>query len=205
MSRDPREHLTEDEVLDFILEEFPAEEEAAVDQHLARCVTCAQQLEDFYTAQEAFPAAQWATQRNAFVATLRQRLFPGLGPMDRLLEQLRAFLASVSYSLAFAPQFRAPAKPWDCESDDGLFGVSIEDVNGDVTVHIDAQEPALAGVMIRLSAGTWQRDVRLERVDDEYVGAKVVIPRDERAQLPPDAVLRARLVVDAQETEQASS
>ena len=76
MSRDPREHLTEDEVLDFILEELPAAAAAAVDQHLERCITCVQQLEDFYTAQEAFPAAQWATQRHAFVATLRQRLFP---------------------------------------------------------------------------------------------------------------------------------
>jgi hypothetical protein len=67
-------------MIDFILEEFPAEEEGAVEQHLERCVACTQRLDDFYTAQDDFPAPAWATQRATFVATLQQRLLGHQGP-----------------------------------------------------------------------------------------------------------------------------
>jgi hypothetical protein len=75
MSRDPRKHLTEDEIINFVLEELSEEMEEAIDHHLERCAACTELLEDFYAAQEAFPAVQWAAQRAEFVATLHQRLF----------------------------------------------------------------------------------------------------------------------------------
>ena len=70
----------------------------------------------------------------------------------------------------------------------------------EVTVHVDAQGTALAGVTLRFSAGAWQRDIHLARVADEQVGAQVVITRDERATLPPETMLRVALVRDAPDT-----
>lgn len=81
MNRHPHSHMTEDEFIGFILDELPPDRENMLDQHLANCVTCARKLEDFYTAQEEFPETDWARQRDAFVANLRQQIFaPTVSP-----------------------------------------------------------------------------------------------------------------------------
>lgn len=190
MSRNPRKHLTEEEFLGFILEDLPTETAEVIDQHLEHCVACAQQLEDFYAAQEEFPTRAWAAQRGAFVATLRRQIF------DRpsLWEGLRAFLESFSYPLALAPQF-ATSAPLDVESEDGTYGAFVEEArNGDVIVRLDSTVTELEGATICLQVGKWQRDVCLTRVADDQVGVEVVISRSERAALSPGTVLRATLM-----------
>jgi anti-sigma factor RsiW len=200
MKRNPHRHLTDKELVNYVLEELSEEAEEALDQHLTRCEACAQQVEEFYTAQDAFPAAQWATQRNAFLSALQQRLVSSLPAVQRMLARLRDFLAPVSYRLALAPQFGTRREPWDCESEDGRFGVFVREVNGDVTVHVSAQGTALEGVMLRFSAGTWHHDVSLERVADNQVRATLLLARDARAALPQDAVLCVSLIGDDPET-----
>lgn len=205
-------HLTDEEYVAFVLEETTPEQEARIASHLATCRDCIQDLDAFFAAAATFPQAEWAKLRPTFVRQLRARfqeeglLAPAVAsPARELLERLRAFLASVAYPLAFAPQFGTPREPCDYESQDGRFGVFVEDVGGNMTVHADAQGTELEGMTMRFSAGAWQRDVRLERVTDDQVGAKVVVTHDEREVLPKDAVLHVRLVGDTPDTDQTVS
>jgi len=75
MSRDIKQHLTQDEFIGFIREDLPEEVAEEIDRHLEYCVACTKKLEDFYTAQEDFPSEQWAAEREAFISRLRQNIF----------------------------------------------------------------------------------------------------------------------------------
>jgi hypothetical protein len=188
MRREPQRHLTEDEFVDFVLEETPEEMEKEIDMHLESCVDCTKRLEAFYTAQENFPHKAWAARRETFVENLRQRIF---GPW----EKLRDFLKRISYPITLGEAFSTPAHTLDLESEDGVYGAFIEQKpNGDVKVFLESNAPELEGTMVHLYAGNWERSVQLDRVDEDYVGAEIVITRDERSRLPDDTVLRAELI-----------
>lgn len=188
MARDLHKHLTEDEVIGFVLEDLPAEAMERVDQHLEQCVYCAQQLEDFHTAQEEFPAARWATQRDAFVASLRQQIFGT--PQPEVRQHLAALLqqATASLQVLFGRPlaWRASTdgeerrRVWEWQSQDGtLSGHAVLARNGDLTVRFVSKELA-AGTRFFLRLGAIRQEVVLQRVSPTEVGAKVVIPRAQR-------------------------
>lgn len=190
MTRNPQAHLTQDEFIGFALEELPDELEKELDQHLENCVSCAQQLDDFYTAQEEFPAEAWAAQRGAFVAALRQQIF-GTPLRMRLGDALRQAKESLQALFAREPAWAAAAydeerrKIWDWQSRDGtLSGHAVLERNGDLTFRFASTELGLHGAGFNLRLGSLRREVVLRRVSETEVGTKVVIPRHER---PSDA------------------
>jgi hypothetical protein len=182
-------HLTEEEIKDFVLEELSVEAEIAVDSHLESCVECSQQLEDFYTAQEQFPAAQWAARREAFVASLREQIF---GPKKSAWEGLREFLGSFR-CLISDPEFAFDTKrqPADFKSDDETFGVFIAATDdGNVIVSFDTSEMELAGTAIRFRAGKWSLDAPpLSKISDDRVGTDIAITKEELAAMPKETAL----------------
>lgn len=192
MGRDPKKHLTEDEFIDFILIDLPGGEAEAVDQHLEQCVVCMQELEEFYEAQEQFPAQRWAAERSAFIARLRSKIFDRPTP----LEKLKTFLESISFPASLAKQFSTKRPdPLDFESEDRSHGFFVEEeFNGDMIVRFDSTATELEGITIRVFASDWHKDVRLERVNDTQLGAQVVISNDEIGSLPPKALFCATVV-----------
>ena len=207
-------HLTDDEFVAFVQEEMTSEQETRIDTHLETCPECTAQLDAFFTAAETFPEEVWARQRSTFEARLRARLeVEGILPRRRgvadalsavmtgALERLRAFLASLSAQavwVAFAPAFDAGRAPWDYASPDEQFGVFVvEKANKDLVVRFDTRETALDGITVRLTAGSWHREVRLRTVASDQLGAEVIMTRDERAALPSNTVLSATLVGEA--------
>jgi hypothetical protein len=185
-------HLTEDEFVSFVLEDLPEELEQEVDGHIERCISCAQQLEDFYTAQEQFPAEEWAAQRNAFVAGLRQRVFG-----------TRTLLISWP-DVAFGIAAQAPTvEDGQVETEHGtLRWRKVKDQVGNLTVRFGSHAMELEGRRLRLTAGNLQREVVLGRVAPNQVGVEIFITRDERAQLPEDVALSVELI---REDSEASS
>jgi hypothetical protein len=193
--------LTEEELIDFVLEELSEETAADIDRHLEKCFACARELEAFYTAQEEFPAELWAVQRGAFIAELRRKLFgatqpAGRSPLERLREGLAAFLETIFYPIpAPAPQFGTPGEPMDLESKDRVHGLFIvREKEGDITIRLDSKEMALEGERIEFFLGKQQWEAPLVKVDQDCVGLEVIIPREELKGVPPEAQLRARLV-----------
>ena len=176
MRRDPKEHLTEDEFIQFVLEDVPEDVAESIDQHLESCVACAKELENFYKAQETFPYEKWAMQRPTFVETLKERVFP----WERLRKFLQWFSEELSkLYLAPAPQYH-PGKPQplDLKSEKDEFRGYAEKNNlGAMEVYFDSSEMALAGKDLRFSTrdGSWQQMFHLDDNDDE-VSTKVVIP-----------------------------
>jgi hypothetical protein len=137
----------------------------------------------------------WETVRGSFVADLRKKVF---GPSA--LDRFRGFLREAFfYQLALPASAFDTKQPVDIESEDGAFGVYIEeDKDNVITVRLDSKEAELAGKRIRLyiSPGNWERVFTLERdtVDSEWVYLKLEITGEERKQMPKGATLRADVV-----------
>ena len=193
MNRNSEMHLTVEEIKDFILEELSEEAELDVDKHIESCVECAQQLEDFYTAQEEFPAAQWAAQRGAFVASLREQIF---GPRKSALERLSEWFEIDFRYLIPVKIFDSPLEPIDLESDDEAFGIFISPTEDDgLMVSFATSEMELEGMAIRFRAGAQTFDAPpLRKISDDHVGTDIVISKDERMAMPKGTTLTAELI-----------
>lgn len=188
MSRDPREHLTEDESTAFVREELPEELEGEIVRHLEHCVICARQLEDFYAAEEEFPAEEWAARRARFMDALEQRVF---GPP--LWERLRNLI--LPHPVALASAWAADSSIEDGQTKDGMLQWRfVEDGAGNLTVRFGSRAMELEGVRVRLRAGPLQRDAVFREEAPDQVVAETVIAREERAELPADAELRVDLI-----------
>lgn len=190
--RDINQHLTEDELIGFYLEDLPEEEAKAVEDHIECCVNCAKELESLYTDKEDFPAEQWAKDRDAFVAKLRKKIFPS--PPEIWKEKLRSFLEQVYYEVAPAGVAFKTREPIDFESDNTRFGVFIdEESNGDLNVYIDSKVLELEGEKIHCSAGKWHKEVQLAKVTDTQLGAKCTISKKDYENMAPGTVLYLKL------------
>lgn len=74
MSGELQRHLSEDELIDYILEELSEAETTAIEQHLEYCSACTERLDAFFEAQESFPEQAWAVRRGAFIERLREQV-----------------------------------------------------------------------------------------------------------------------------------
>lgn len=193
MSRNRRAHLTEEEFIGFILEDLTEEEEAEVDQHLQRCIPCAQRLELFHDAQEQFPTKEWAAQRESFAAALRERIQVGLADAQR--QRLTTALAGVVLLTLVARRRVRAATPI---TEDGQVEMAqgtlrwriVEEPTGDLVVRFAAHQLDWNGLALVVTAGSWSREAMLRPVAEDQVGAELVLTSAERAALPEDAVLR---------------
>ena len=193
MSRNRRAHLTEEEFIGFILEDLTEEEEAEVDQHLQRCIPCAQRLELFYDAQEQFPTKEWAAQRDTFAAGLRERVQAVLADAQR--QRLTAALTGVALMTLVARRRARAATPITEEGQVELAQGTlrwriVEESPGDLVIRFGAHQPDWNGLALAVTAGSWSREVVLRPVAEDQVGAELVLTSVERAALPHDAVLR---------------
>jgi len=206
LNRDPSEHLTDEEFVNSVLENLPEELEEQIDQHLEYCVACAQRLEDFYAAEEAFPAERWAAEREEFIARLRHKVLgpppiwkrgvspslPEVSPrlpevLRQMTQTLRAALRQPGWAVAASPQAEAQVL-WDWESPDRRYHAHlVRQVNGDLTFRIasmDSSDLALAGRRIGLRCNFSGRilayEAVLERKSETQVGAEIEIPAYEQ-------------------------
>ena len=167
-----------------------------LEAHLQRCLICQRRLE-FLREVTAEAAGIEPSQIPEIYYETAQRL---LHPVRETLRALGKWLRELFiYHLTPEPQFAfaTPGEPLDLESEDGKYGIFVEeDQNHNVIVRVDSTEMELAGTPIHFYAGEWQREVRLEKVEDDQVGAEVVITPDERAALPTGTDLRAKLVAE---------
>lgn len=206
MSRDIKQHITQEEFIGFYLEQLPEELAQEVDRHLEICITCAKELEDFYDAIEEFPAQRWEKERDVFISKLQGKIFPKDWLIKRFKETLQQFLEQkICYTMTLGLAFK-DRTPLDIESEDGRYGIFIEEeTNGNLNVYIDSKAIELEGVSIRFYAGVWAKDIRLAKVTDTQLGAKFIITHKERENMPKGTVLRAKLIDSSPPSKDKSS
>lgn len=185
-------HLTDEDFVAYVLEEMTTEHEEWIETHLATCEACASSIDAYFAKAEAFPEEEWAQQRPLVEQQLRERLVDAglslplpqvaaaaaraLGsPVVRIKDLLRAFLQPLAV-LVFQEAYAATRRPQDYVSDDERFGVFIEYVNDEVIISVDARAVELAGVLLQFSAASWQSEVHFERVTNDQVLARTIIP-----------------------------
>lgn len=74
MSRSIKQHLTDEEFVSYVLGDLPSDVEREVDAHLEWCRRCAGSLNDYFEAEESFPAQEFEATREEFVAMVRQKM-----------------------------------------------------------------------------------------------------------------------------------
>ncbi len=201
-------HLSTENFVGYALAQLAAAETTRVDSHLAVCRACAARMEQFLAQSEVWRGKQ-AQPR---LVALRTRLATMPARPPTLLEEVQTFFNAFIYSLAPLSPLAAradttAAEPQEFASHDGrlsLFIVERED--GDLVVHFDAHAPDLAGRVIALAVGDWQRQASLVTVPGEaYVAAELYLSHQERAALPAGIALQVRLVDESELAENDSN
>jgi len=72
-----RGHLSEDEMIDVLVEDVAPELAPELEEHLLACPECTKKLEGLLEAGAEFPRERWEQDREAFIRDLRQKLFGG--------------------------------------------------------------------------------------------------------------------------------
>lgn len=208
MMRSPQTHLTDEEFAGFVTEALPAEEQAAIDDHVEHCEQCAAELEDFYENLESFPTEAWQAQREGFTARLRgifeqsppSREAAGIGVLQRFLAAFAFPVRREAVPLFDDAAARAPTHV--AVEDEFSNAYVIEDSDA-VTVTFESNRTEWAGLQVAVRAGERQWSGIFRQIAPLAIQARIVIPR---AALPAkDTVeLRAALVEGGAESDRAT-
>lgn len=200
-------HLSDDEFVGYAAETLTEAETQRVDEHLASCPTCAEEMGKLLEISQAWHGEQ-GRQR---LAALWQRILPRLlttpPPPERpaltqALQQItqawrqvmRQMTQDLEFRLRQEPGWASAAPPqakgqvlWEWESEDRFYAHLVRQVNGDLTFRIwsrDRTDLTLEGQRVRLrcdfSGHILEREEALERKFGDQVGAEIEIPAYEQ-------------------------
>lgn len=185
MSRPIDQHLTDEEFINYVLGDLSPDAEPDIDAHLERCPECTLSLNEYFEAEESFPAEEFEAHREEFTAMLRERI----GMAARV--QVPFGIAALRAVVALMPEFR----PWAAlvldgaatstavvkASEDGRYSCSIEeDDERNVHVCVTALDPELENCAVTATAGTWSETKRMAE-DYGVVQAEFTVSLGDRA------------------------
>src|SRR5436190_23091320 len=159
-------HLSDEDFVGYATETLAPEQIERLDSHLAACPECTTKVERLTESSKVWRGEPG--QRR--LAALRARESP---TSPSLLDQLGAFLDSFWYQPALSGPATAIAQTahsdtLELETPDGQLSLFIRETeNGDLIMRLDSRALELEGVEIALSAGNWQRVIRLSQVTED--------------------------------------
>jgi hypothetical protein len=185
------EHLSDDEFISYSMETLTVEEVQRVDEHLASCPECAEQMEQLMEASEAWSGEQGKER----LAALRQRVL-GDTPTtlkENLVEHLAEYIFTFSeLQVAYADTGEGVKELKSGETEDGRLRWKVLKKEGNVIVRFGSHVMT-AGTRLHLKAGDFQCEVVLKKVAPDQVGAEVVITYEEWEQVPKNEVLQVEI------------
>lgn len=162
-------HLTAAEFEGYGMKSLSVRDLERIDAHLVSCPECAEKMEH---------------------QLVRQML------LGRLTDMLHGLVVWPNPALS-PKRLEGASQPWtDGQTRDGtLRWRVVEDKNLNAAIRFGSNAVELAGTRLRLTAGSWQRQVTLSKEDEEsdQVLAEVTLTRKERLALAQDAELRVEL------------
>jgi len=170
-------HLTEEDLGRYHDGAVNETARARIAAHLRRCLICSRQYE---TMQHIL-----ATYHEAGV-------LPETREQMRALAELRIIVGLVL--LARVRRFGALAagqgEIQDGQTEDGALRWRIvDDESGDLIIRLGSHRLELEGFKVALRAGPMTKEVTLQRLAKDQVGAQLLIAREEREALPDDVEL----------------
>ncbi len=199
--------LTDEEFVEYTMALLSHDDTRRIRDHLASCEECAEEANRLVEGASAWQGKQGEQRLTALRQKIESQWTLATPPaleepqsfIAKMREELRRFLESVSYDLGFATSAHggAPPQPLDRASANESFSLFIkEDKERNVVIRIAALAPELEEpITIRLSAGeAWRKEAVLARIDDDQIGAEVMIPFAERKNLPEGTKLFATVV-----------
>jgi hypothetical protein len=164
------EHLTIAEFKQYASGTLGVREIERLDAHLLSCSQCAE--------------------------TMERRLVRHM-LITRLAGMLQAPHLWPRLGLSARPVRSGATGPRDGQTADGtLRWRSVEEENQTLTISFGTSTLDLEGTRLRLTLGTWQREVVLDREDEssDQLLAEITVTREERLSLPADAELHVEFV-----------
>jgi hypothetical protein len=166
-----RVHLSDEEFADYVVGALPSGEMTRIDRHLAVCDECSHEME-FLIRKTAI----WQTPEGK--AQLREK-------EERLLALARK--PGRSAGTVLWPDFSlsaAAATGDEVSGEAEIYGhlvrYLIEETGGNLTVTVASHSLALEGRKVLLTAPGFRREITLNRVRKDQVGAETTIERQER-------------------------
>jgi hypothetical protein len=196
-------HLSEDQFVGYVTGELSEGEMLAIDRHLEVCEDCGEQIEHLATNAMAWSGSAGEQP----IQELRQKALtdfdkPIAGAVSLLQElalQIRSLFLGTNLTPGMVQAATEEKKPsqqgeqWSCYLD--------MDRRGNYILRISSHDLSLEGTQLRLFSRNWQRDIMLLRVNENQVGAKVVLSPEDLANIPREHDFSVELVREGPEAD----
>jgi hypothetical protein len=194
-----RRHLSDEELGIYNEDAVDEVAGARMKAHLSRCWICDRRLSMMQEMLEAYSKEPVTDEDIALIEHLLHRK-PEEPPVPRgWLADFAAWWQQQRIRPALVGAYSAPVRsqPQDGQTEDGaLRWRVVEDEWGDLVVRFGSHRMELEGVNFVLKAGPIQKEVVLEAVTDDQVGAEVIFTREERTEMPEDIQLTVDILND---------
>jgi hypothetical protein len=172
---------------------------ALADAHLSLCLICKRRLTFLKEEAEALESYVMTEEDHA---AIEQLIKPG--PVNRLpdyvsneLQRLNSYVRDLlnAWIVPFSEAKRGAGdgdEIWRYESEDGMLTAwAVLEKDASLTVHFSSPELAWEGARILFRLGPFSKEIELQR-KDSGVGAKIEIPRRERARNMADISIKIK-------------
>jgi len=179
-------HLSEDQFIGYVTGDLNEEEMLEVDRHIEVCEDCGTQIEHLAANAMAWSASEGKRRiqelRKQALNNLKKQEVLDLSFLGELALQIRSLLlgtnlahGTVQAATEEKKYFRQ-SEQWSCYLD--------IDKRGNYILRISSHDVNLEGTQLRLVSKNWQREITLNRVDPNQVGAKVVLSPEDLTKMP---------------------
>jgi len=166
-----RVHLSDEEFADYTVGALSAREIARIDDHLALCDQCSREME--FLVQES---AVWLTPEAKSEFRKRQESLLSLARTPRRLPGTVLWPSfSLPVAAATGDEVRGETEIYGC-----VLRYLIEEEGGNLIVVLASDALALEGRKVLLTAPGFTREITLNRVREDQVGAEITVERRER-------------------------
>jgi hypothetical protein len=179
-------HLSEDQFVGYVTGDLSEEEMLEIDRHLEICDDCGTQIE--YLAMNAMtwsgPEGRQRLKelRGQTIKKLDEEASHSASFLEVLAFQVKSLLSGTNLAAGMVQAATEEKKDfkqgeqWSCFLD--------MDRRGNYILRISSHDLSLEGMQLRLVSKNWQREIMLNRVDPNQVGAKVVLSPEDLTRIP---------------------
>lgn len=165
-----------------------------IEKHLSQCLICSQRLSIMEDVLERFDKVPATSEDRAHVealidkyretrVSLKEKFKVALANLAEYIQESMGSILSLDG--AYAAELTGEIEG---ETEDGIFFWSVTEDEGELTLDISSFLTDLDGMTLRLRIGSSsiQKEITLERKEEDQVVARVKFSREERKGLPQD-------------------
>jgi hypothetical protein len=196
-------HLSEDQFIGYVTGDLSEEEMLEIDRHLAVCEECGSKIEHLAVKTMAWNGSEGKRRvrelRKQVINNLQEYEASTSSFVEELTLQIRSLHSGRSLALGMVQaateekKYFKQGEQWSCYLD--------VDKRGNYILRISSHDLSFEGTQLRLVSKNWQKEIMLNRVDPNQVGAKVVLSPEDLEKIPQGQDFSVELIRQDAESE----